>query len=67
MKTGKLDDIRKARIKSEVTDMVNVRVNRYIDKNVVRTTEFNETIERLQRREIEPYSVVDTIVSKVLK
>ena len=65
--TGKLADIRKERIKSEVTDMVNVRVNRYIDKNVVRTTEFNETIERLQRREIEPYSVVDTIVSKVLK
>ena len=62
-----IPDIRKERIKSEVTDMVNVRVNRYIDKNVVRTTEFNETIERLQRREIEPYSVVDTIVSKVLK
>ena len=67
MKTGKLDDIRKARIKSEVTDMVNVRVNRYIDKNVVRTAEFDETIEKLQRRETEPYSVVDNIVSKVLK
>ena len=65
--TGKLADIRKERIKSEVTDMVNVRVNRYIDKNVVRTAEFDETIEKLQRRETEPYSVVDNIVSKVLK
>jgi LAO/AO transport system kinase len=65
--TGKLTDIRRARIKSEVTDMVNVRVNRYIDKNVVRTAEFDETIEKLQRRETEPYTVVDTIVSKVLK
>ena len=31
------------------------------------TTKFDETIEKLQRREIEPYTVVDTIVSKVLK
>ena len=31
--SGKLAEIRKKRIKSEVTDMINVRVNRYIDKN----------------------------------
>jgi LAO/AO transport system kinase len=35
--SGKLAEIRKKRIKSEITDMINVRVNRYIDKNVVRT------------------------------
>ena len=60
-------DIRKARIKSEVTDMVNNRVNRYIDANIVRTSEFQETVEKLQKREIEPYTVVSSIVSKVLK
>lgn len=65
--TGKLADIRKARIKSEVTDMVNNRVNRYIDANIVRTSEFQETVEKLQKREIEPYTVVSSIVSKVLK
>ena len=32
--SGKLAEIRKKRIKSEITDMINVRVNRYIDKNV---------------------------------
>jgi len=67
VETGELEKIRKARIKSEVTDMINVRVNRYIDKNVVRTPEFDATVDKLQKREMEPYSVVDEIVSKVLK
>jgi LAO/AO transport system kinase len=65
--SGKLADIRKKRIKSEVTDMINVRVNRYIDKNVVRTPDFEKTVVKLQTRELEPYSVVDDIVGKVLK
>lgn len=65
--SGKLADIRKKRIKSEVTDMINVRVNRYIDKNVVRTADFDKTVSKLQTREIEPYSVVEDIVGKVLK
>ena len=67
MDTGKLADIRRARIKSEVTDMINVRVNRYIDKTVVRTAAFEDTVEKLQKRDLEPYSVVEDIVSKVLK
>ena len=65
--SGKLADIRKKRIKSEITDMINVRVNRYIDKNVVRTAAFDETVTKLQSRELDPYSVVDGIVGKVLK
>jgi LAO/AO transport system kinase len=65
--SGKLAEIRKKRIKSEITDMINVRVNRYIDKNVVRTPAFEDTVVKLQTREIEPYSVVDDIVGKVLK
>ena len=65
--SGKLAEIRKKRIKSEITDMINVRVNRYIDKNVVRTATFDETVTKLQSRELDPYSVVDGIVGKVLK
>ena len=61
-----LDD-RKARIKNEVTAMLNDRVNRYIDKNVVATSEFDILVEKLQIREIEPYSVVADIVGKVLR
>ena len=65
--TGKLADIRKKRTKSEVTAMLNDRVNRYIDDEVISTKEFDDQIMAMQTREIEPYSVVDEIVAKVLK
>lgn len=67
IESGKLAEIRKRRIRSEITDMINVRVNRYIDKNVVHTDEYEQTVVKLQEREIEPYSVVDKIVKEVLK
>lgn len=47
--------------------MLNDRVNRYIDKEVIQTAEFDALVVRMQSREIEPYSVVDDIVGKVLK
>lgn len=47
--------------------MLNDKVNRYIDKNVVNTNDFESLVEKLQAREIEPYSVVNDIVGKVLK
>lgn len=65
--SGEIVKIRKARIKNEVTAMLNDKVNRYIDKNVVNTNDFESLVEKLQAREIEPYSVVDDIVGKVLK
>ena len=65
--SGEIVKIRKARIKNEVTATLNDKVNRYIDKNVVATDEFDSLVEKLQGREIEPYSVVDDIVGKVLK
>ena len=67
IETGKLSEIRKKRIKSEVTAMLNDQVNRYIDKNVVQTEDFDNLVVKMQSREIEPYSVVDDIVGKVLK
>ncbi len=65
--SGKLSEIRKKRIKNEVTAMLNDRVNRYIDEEVIQTAAFDELVIRMQSREIEPYSVVDDIVGKVLK
>ena len=47
--------------------MLNDHVNRYIDKNVVQTDDFDNLVIKMQNREIEPYSVVDDIVGKVLK
>ncbi len=67
IESGKLSDIRKARIKNEVTAMLNDRVNRYIDEKVISTDAFDDLVVKMQSREIEPYSVVDDIVGKVLK
>jgi len=67
IESGKLSDIRKARIKNEVTAMLNDRVNRYIDEKVIATDAFDDLVVKMQSREIEPYSVVDDIVGKVLK
>lgn len=47
--------------------MLNDRVNRYIDKNVVATSEFDILVEKLQILWIELYSVVADIVGKVLR
>ena len=43
--SGEIVKIRKARIKNEVTAMLNDKVNRYIDKNVVATDEFDSLVE----------------------
>ena len=67
IESGKLAEIRKQRIKNEVEAMLNDRVNRYIDKNVIQTEEFDAKVVKMQAREIEPYSVVDEIVGNVLK
>ena len=67
IESGKLAEIRKQRIKNEVEAMLNDRVNRYIDKNVIETEEFDAKVVKMQAREIEPYSVVEEIVGNVLK
>ena len=65
--TGKIEKIRANRIKSEVTAMVNDRIGRYVDSKIVATEDFAKTVIRLQKREIDPYSVVNEIVDSVLK
>lgn len=65
--SGELLNVRRERIKTEVTAMVNDRVGRYIDKKIVSTEEFAAQVIQLQNREIDPYTVVDEIVVNVLK
>ncbi len=65
--SGELETVRQARIKSEVVAMVNDRISRHIDEKIVATKGFAETILDLQKRKTDPYSVVDDIVSNVLK
>ncbi len=60
--------IRRAeRIKTELLSMLNDKVNRYIMNKVVSADDFENTVHKLQKREIDPYSVADNIVCKILK
>lgn len=65
--TNKLAIIRAKRIKTEVTAMVNDKIERYVDSKIITTDEFAEVVGKLQKREIDPYSVVSNIVNSVLK
>lgn len=68
MRESKELELRRAeRIKTEISAMVNERLNRYIAKQVINTNEFDNTVKQLQERATNPYAVVDEIVSKVLK
>lgn len=62
-----IDERRAGRIRTELFAMINDRINRHIANTVTNTTEFDETVVRLQNRETNPYAVVDEVVSKVLK
>lgn len=62
-----LAERRVARIKTEIFVMINERINRYINKQVLETPAFAEKILELQKREVTPYEVVNEIVAKVLK
>ena len=68
MRESKELAVRRAeRIKTEISAMINEQINRYIAKEVINTSGFDNTVKQLQERETNPYAVVDEIVSKVLK
>lgn len=67
IETGELEHIREKRIKTEVTAMINDKIERYVDSKIITTDDFAATVIKLQNREIDPYSVVTDVVSGVLK
>lgn len=67
LESKEVETRREARIKTELFVMINEKINRYINKQITGTEGFDATVSKLQNRELDPYSVVDEIVSKVLK
>lgn len=67
LESKEIEARREARIKTELFVMLNEKINRYISKQVTGTEGFDAIVAKLQNRELDPYSVVDGIVSKVLK
>ncbi|MDR2006178.1 MAG: methylmalonyl Co-A mutase-associated GTPase MeaB [Acidaminococcales bacterium] len=54
-------------IKTELLAMIAERIRRHINKTVAETRDFENTILRLQQREIDPYSIADDILDKIIK
>ena len=65
--SGEINTRRAERLKSELFAMLNDQINRYIAKKVMGSEGFEATMTKMQNREIDPYTVVNQIVSTVLK
>ena len=65
--SGELKTRRAESIKTELLAMIAERIRRHIDKTVAETRDFEKTVLRLQQREIDPYSIADNIIGKILK
>lgn len=58
---------RTERIKTELVVMIDNKITNYINKEIIEVPTFQEKINKLQNRETNPYTVVEEVVSKVLK
>ena len=65
--SGELKVRRKDRVKTELLVMIDDKIKRYIDKTIITSPDFENTIQKLQKREENPYSTADNIVKSVLK
>ena len=65
--SGELHERRAERTRNEVVAMINERIGRYVTEKVISTDEFNSQVSAVNKRETDPYTVVDSVMNKVLK
>jgi LAO/AO transport system kinase len=65
--SGELKTRRAESIKTELLAMVAEKIRQHIDKTVAETRDFEKIILSLQQREVDPYSIADGILGKILK
>lgn len=65
--SGELQIRRANRIRNEITNMVQEQVGRYVMNQIASNGEFDQLVEDVNARKNDPYTVVDSIMSKVLK
>jgi len=58
---------RRARAEWRLRELLAQRFLQHIDRRILQTGEFEQILDRLAARELDPYSVVDDIVSRTLK
>lgn len=65
--SGELEKRRIERVKTELLNMIEDHINRYVVENVQNTGELDKLVATIQRREHDPYSVVNKLLSTVLR
>lgn len=66
-KSGHLAERRTKRVKNEILTMLNENLNRYILKQVEAQGDFMAYVDKVYRKETDPYTVVNTLMNAVLK
>lgn len=65
--TGELTNRRTKRTKNELIAMVDEQIGRYVMQKVTATGEFERLVESVHNRDKDPYSVVNSILTTVLR
>ncbi len=65
--SGELETRRAARTRNEIASMVQEQVGRYVMQKITHDGEFDAMVQDVHERKTDPYSVVNSIMNKVLK
>lgn len=67
VESGQLEVRRRERTLNEITEMVKEQISRYVMNKVTSTGEFDNYVEQVYARNVDPYTVVESMVGKVVK
>ena len=65
--SGELDARRAERTRDEIIAMINEQIGRYVAEKIVTSDEFNSQVAAVNERMSDPYTVVNGVMSNVLK
>lgn len=65
--SGILEQRRTARTKNELIAMIDDQIGRYVMKKIASSDDFDQLVTSIRKREKDPYSVVNGIISTVLR
>jgi len=67
LRTGKLDELRKERIETELVDALSQKITESIVNELKQKDEWNKLAQKILTRETDPYSAADKLLTKRLK
>ena len=65
--TDKLTERRIERIKAEVISIIEENIGRYVTRSLQNSGEFEQMVQQIQKREADPYTLVNELLQRMLK